>query len=167
MFRKLFGSNKKVQTPRPPKPKSDQEKIDEKLLRAVGMYSGGTQEERRRQMIENSDKGDQFLGAEDFARLAGELQSNDVLVTSRALRERADILGIATERTHTSWYGDINPAAECIFCGSTGGVRVKIASVTEKYRMNSLAGAALGVGVNSQKNKIQRHCDKCSKTWHD
>lgn len=141
----------KDRAPRSPKPKSEREKIREALERECGTDPLPVK----------------VLTIDDAIRLSRELGSEGVYISAAQLLSRARTGGFRTASSQKSRYGDINPTAECIFCGVTGGVRVKIASVTEEYRMNSAAGAALGVGLNAQKDKVQRQCDKCSKTWHE
>jgi hypothetical protein len=147
-----------VRTRRSPKPKSEIDKIREALVRECGPAIRPVK----------------VLTMDDAIRLTGELASEGVHITAAKLLSRARTNGFRTASSQKNMHGDINPITECIFCGATGGVRVKVGSVTEEYRMkNSPANVVgvtanvLGLAISSQKSKIEKHCDKCGKTWHD
>lgn len=61
--------------------------------------------------------------------------------------------------------GGINSVLFCPHCQTKGFVRMTEKVRVTKNRVNSVAGKAIGLGTNSERQVTQLHCDKCSMTW--
>lgn len=71
----------------------------------------------------------------------------------------------AVERQATSFYGKVVPKLKCPHCGEAGHVRRKDATRVDKARVNSIAGRAVGMGTNTERQVSQMRCDACETKW--
>lgn len=70
------------------------------------------------------------------------------------------------ENTSKFTYGELSQVLVCPHCQSKGTVRSKNKILVEKSRVNSVAGKAIGLGMNKEKPVTQLHCDNCKMTWN-
>lgn len=62
-------------------------------------------------------------------------------------------------------YGEKVAALICPHCQTKGNVRRKKVQRTEKTRVNSLLGAAAGIGTNTTREVTQMYCENCQTKW--
>ncbi|MCB9960972.1 MAG: hypothetical protein R3C00_05085 [Hyphomonas sp.] len=121
---------------------------------------------------ELSSAGQEYVTSDELSRMLSALHDEGKAMdwTFRRLKEymksNSSVL-LFTEFDHGRQFGNVNPKKECRFCGESDCVRVKTATVTEQSRANSAVGSALGVGMNTEKDKFRYHCDRCHKTWYE
>lgn len=100
--------------------------------------------------------------------ISKELGESERAVKTHLLRlnlTASDFDGTDTDFESIKRYGRKVEAFICPHCQTKGHVRRTNATRTEQTRVNSLLGAAAGIGTNTSRQVTQMYCENCQTKW--